>query len=262
MKNLVIKCGGSIVDQLPDAFYKNIAALAKAKGVNPIIVHGGGPMISSHLKQMNVATTFVDGLRVTTHEVLDVVEMVLSGSINKQMVRKLNEQQGKAVGISGVDGNLLVATPIGTTEKIGYVGQVEQVNTPFIKTMIKQDYIPVISPIAIGPHQQRYNVNADTAAAAIASALSAPLCFVSDIDGIYVGEEVLRVADPLKIEQLIADQVINGGMIPKVRGAIDALKSGVTEVAILNGMNPNSIAQFINGATVGTRIYLKEVAHA
>lgn len=261
MTYLVIKCGGSIVDQLPSSFFNNLVMLQKTKSIKPIIVHGGGPMITTQLKQMNVKTTFVNGLRVTTKEVLDVVEMVLSGSVNKKVVRKMINQKAKAIGMSGIDGHLLQATPIKEADKYGYVGNITAVNTDLIKTMIEQNYIPVISPIAIGSDHQHYNINADVAASAIASSLPAPLCFVSDIPGICVNNKVLHFADQAKIKQLIDQQVIYGGMIPKVESALKALELGATEVSIVNGMEPNALLDFANGDPIGTRIQLREVSY-
>ncbi|WP_440897788.1 acetylglutamate kinase [Amphibacillus sp. Q70] len=261
MTYLVIKCGGSIVDELPSSFFNNLVKLQEIKKIKPIIVHGGGPMITSQLKQMNVKTTFVNGLRVTTEEVLDVVEMVLSGSINKKIVRKMIDQKAKAIGMSGIDGHLLQAAPIKEADKYGYVGDITVVNTDLIQTMVEQNYIPVISPIAIGNDHQHYNINADVAASAVASALSAPLCFVSDIPGICIDDQVLHFADQAKINQLIKEQVIYGGMIPKVKSALKALELGATEVSIVNGLESNALLNFANGDPIGTRIQLGEVSY-
>ncbi|WP_067839466.1 acetylglutamate kinase [Amphibacillus sediminis] len=261
MSYIVIKCGGSIVDELPDQFFKSILQLQKNKQVKPVIVHGGGPMISSQLEQMNVSTTFIDGLRVTTNEVLDVVEMVLSGSVNKQIVRKLIEQNAQAVGMSGIDGHLIEAAPVEQANQVGYVGQVKKVNIELIQTIAEQNYIPVISPIAIGLDQQRYNINADTAAAAIAAELKAPLCFISDIQGICHGDSVLSMVNQTQITQLIEQEVIHGGMVPKVKAALTGLASGVPKAVIVNGHESNGLIKFIDGKAVGTRICLKEVSH-
>ncbi|MFB1049765.1 acetylglutamate kinase [Paraliobacillus sp. JSM ZJ581] len=265
MKYIVIKCGGSIVDRLTADFYKNIAQLHKKKKINLIIVHGGGPMISTYLKQMNVATTFVDGLRVTTTEVLDVVEMVLSGAVNKQIVRNLNHQHVKAIGMSGIDGSLLEAVPVKDADRIGYVGNIKRVNTSVLTDVIEKNYIPVISPIALDGSNQRYNINADIAASAIAQALKAKLCFISDIPGIIVennGEkQTLHETSKQEIEQLIQSKVIYGGMIPKVKAAITALEKNVPEVSIVDGIKSGTLIDFIDGKKVGTTIQLEEVSH-
>ncbi|WP_182201385.1 acetylglutamate kinase [Paraliobacillus salinarum] len=266
MEYLVIKCGGSIVKQLTEDFYKNVVRLQKEKQITPIIVHGGGPMITTYLKQMDVTTTFVDGLRVTTNEVLDVVEMVLSGAINKQIVRKLNNQGAKAIGMSGIDGNLFEAVPVKNADRIGYVGNIKKVNAEVVEAMIEQNYIPVISPIALGENNQRYNINADIAASAVAQALQAKLCFISDIPGILIEKDgkkhILHETDEQEIEQLIQTKVIYGGMIPKVRAALMALEKNVPQVSIVNGIKPDTLIDFIDGKKVGTMIQLKEVSHA
>ncbi|CQR46026.1 Acetylglutamate kinase [Paraliobacillus sp. PM-2] len=265
MEYMVIKCGGSIVDQLTPAFYQNIAQLQKEKQINPIIVHGGGPMISTYLKQMNVSTTFVDGLRVTTNEVLDVVEMVLSGAVNKQIVRNLTSQHVKAIGMSGIDGHLLEAVPVKNADRIGYVGNIKKVNTCVLEDVMDQNYIPVISPIALGEQNQRYNINADIAASAVAQALQAKLCFISDIPGILVEEngqkQTLHETSKQEVEGLIKSKVIYGGMIPKVKAALMALEKNVPEVGIVNGTKAGTLIDFIDGKKVGTRIQLEEVSH-
>ena len=263
---VVIKCGGSIFDQLPASFYKNIVKLHQNGKWQPVLVHGGGPLITSLLKKLEVETTFVNGLRKTTEDVLDIVEMALTGSINKQLVRKLIKADGKAYGVSGVDGSLLTAAPAGDPEQLGFVGEVTKVNTTVIDKIVDQGYIPVISPLGMDSNGQRYNINADMAASAVAQALGAKLCFISDIPGIYVeenGEKVtLHEVSKHKIEQLIEDKVIQGGMIPKVRSSLKALADNVPEVSIVNGLEENSLIDFINGKQIGTRIMLdKEVPH-
>lgn len=266
MNFVIIKCGGSVFERLPSSFYKNIAEIHKQGEWQPVIVHGGGPLISKLLDQTGVSTTFVDGLRVTTNDVLDVVEMALSGAINKQIVRKLTETGVKAVGLSGVDGKLLQAKPIAQADKLGYVGEVEQVYTDIIKTVSREGMIPVISPVGVDNNGQRYNINADMAASAVAQALHAKLCFVSDIPGIYKevnGEKkVFHYLNEEKINHLIEEKVITDGMIPKVKSAIDALYKNVTEVSIVDGMEENGLLQFMQGQSIGTRIALeKEVSH-
>ena len=261
MSYLVIKCGGSIVEELPSSFFSDLKKLQQIKQIKPIIVHGGGPMITSQLKLMNVKTTFVNGLRVTTKEVLDVVEMVLSGSVNKQIVRRMLDQGVKGMGMSGVDGQLLQAVPIKETDKYGYVGQIKSVNVKLLESLADQDYIPVISPIAISEDHQHYNINADVAAAAIAASLQAPLCFISDIPGVLVNDKVLHFADQKKIEQLIQNQTINGGMIPKVKAALSALNAGAPEVSIVNGMDHHALVDFVQGKRIGTRIQLREISY-
>lgn len=253
MKIVVLKCGGSIVDQLPDAFFEMVATLKEKKGITPVIIHGGGPMISEKLSALNIPSTFINGLRVTTNGVLDVVEMVLSGSVNKQIVRKLSRFNQSIIGLSGIDGGLLKAVPVATKEQVGYVGEVTNVNTGLLKTLIQDGYTPVISPLATDESYQRYNVNADMAAAAIAKALCAPLLFISDIPGVLKDGEVLHQLSETEINTLMTDGTIYGGMIPKVNAAISALKSGAPEVAIMSGLNAQAVTDFIDGASVGTR---------
>ncbi|ADU32430.1 acetylglutamate kinase [Evansella cellulosilytica] len=258
MNYLVIKCGGSVLERLPQSFYKNIAELHQKGICKPVIVHGGGPLISSLLTKLGVNTTFEDGLRVTTKEVLNVVEMVLSGSVNKQIVESLQKVGGNAYGISGVDGALLQAAPTTSAEKLGFVGEVVQVKTKLIDQILDQDFIPVISPVGIDREGQKYNINGDVAASAVAQALGAKLCFISDIPGIYAEKngvtKTFHELSQSEAESLIEQEVITGGMIPKVRAAIDGLTHNVDQVVILNGMETNSITHFLEGKKIGTKM--------
>jgi acetylglutamate kinase len=262
MKFLVIKCGGSVLENLPKSFYEDIVKMYKAGEWMPVIVHGGGPLINQLLNSLNVETTFVNGLRVTNHEVLDIVEMVLSGMVNKQVVRNIVEVEGKAIGVSGVDGTLLKAKPSSDSKILGFVGEVVDVNQSVIVGIINQGYIPVISPIGVDASGQRYNINGDIAASAIAKALEANLCFVSDIPGILVEKDgtktkIDKVSKAI-IEEMINNQTIFGGMIPKVKAAIDGLVHNIPEVAIINGFEKNSLIDYTNGKKIGTKIVLEE----
>ncbi|MBB5174174.1 acetylglutamate kinase [Texcoconibacillus texcoconensis] len=265
MKTVVFKCGGSTLDQLPNTFYETVANLHKNEGYQPVIVHGGGPLITSALSQFNVSTTFVDGLRVTTNEVLDIVEMVLSGTVNKQIVRKFHQNGGVAHGMSGVDSALLQARPAKNAEKLGFVGEVEHVNSGVLQTMIESGAIPVISPIGIDDNGQRYNLNGDTAASAVAQALQAPLCFLSDVPGVmYDQKEGHGVYEQLTIQQaesLIDKQQVTGGMIPKLRAAMKAVKHGVTNVSMIDGTNVNDLEDYFNGKSIGTTVERGEEMH-
>lgn len=260
----MIKCGGSVFEKLPNSFYENIVQLQKSDEWAPVIVHGGGPMISTILEQLKIETKFKDGLRVTTEDVLDVVEMVLSGSMNKKIVANLAKVGGKAVGLSGIDGQLLKAKPSEDNADLGFVGEVEKVNPTLIKLMAEQGYIPVISPLGIDDAGQRYNINGDTAASAVAKELEAKLCFISDIPGILVEEEgekkVLNKATTKIIDELIESKVIYGGMVPKVKAAVNSLGTKVTEVSILSGIDENSLIDYVNGMDVGTKIMKHEEA--
>ncbi|MCF6409457.1 acetylglutamate kinase [Pseudalkalibacillus salsuginis] len=262
MTYLVIKCGGSVLEALPESFYENIVHLQKELGVKPVIVHGGGPLISSLLKKMGTETTFVNGLRVTTEEVLDVVEMVLSGSVNKQIVRHLVEEGGNAYGLSGIDGGLLKAKKLQSSVDLGFVGEIFHVETKLISQLGDHGYIPVISPLGIDERGQRYNINGDIAAAEVAKALGARLCLISDIPGLYVEEgtekKVLHTVTKDDILELMDNEVITGGMIPKVKSAVDALEHGVPEVSIINGMTADALIDFCTGKEIGTKIILAE----
>jgi acetylglutamate kinase len=261
MNYIVIKCGGSVLENLPKSFYEDVISLHQKGEWTPIIVHGGGPLINKLLKNLNVETSFVNGLRVTNHEVLNIVEMVLSGSVNKQVVRNIIEADGSAFGVSGVDGSLLKAIPT-SDESLGFVGEVVEVNTAIIESIVSQGHIPVVSPIGIGADGQRYNINGDVAASAVAKALGANLCFISDIPGILVeknGEKSkLDRVTKARVEELIENKTIYGGMIPKVKAAIDGLVHKIPMVGIIDGFEKNSLVDYVNGKNIGTKIVLEE----
>lgn len=264
MEPLVIKCGGSVLNQLPHTFYENIVQLQKSGKWQPVIVHGGGPYISELLKKLKIPVQFVDGLRVTTEEVLDIVEMVLSGSINKKVVRKLIQAGGKSQGLSGIDGQLIEAIPNEQADRLGFVGEVHSINKEMILNMCAEGYIPVISPVGIDAKGQRYNINADDAASAVAQELKAKLCFVSDIPGIYVEEDgqqrVLEQVTSRDVQELIKEEVITGGMIPKVKAALSALSQDVQEVVILSGVEENHLLDFCAGKPRGTKIVMAQTS--
>ncbi|WML49844.1 acetylglutamate kinase [Neobacillus sp. PS3-34] len=262
MNCLVIKCGGSIFEKLPKTFYEDIVSLSQAGAWTPIIVHGGGPLITNLLNSFNIETSFVNGLRVTSNAVLDVVEMVLSGVVNKQVVRHLMAAGGNAVGISGIDGGLLMAQPVDESEQLGFVGDVVEVNSRMIENLFIEGYIPVISPIGIDSNGQRYNINGDIAASAIAKALGANLCFISDIPGIMAEQNGVKVkldrACRTEVLEMIDNGAIWGGMIPKVKAALNGLFHNVREAAIINGLEPHSLIDYCNGLDIGTKIVLEK----
>lgn len=262
MNDLVIKCGGSVLEEIPESFFENIIKIKNSGKWNPILVHGGGPLISKMLESLEIKTEFVDGLRVTTNEVLDVVEMVLSGVVNKQLVRKFIELGGSAFGISGVDGSLLKAQPISNHSKLGFVGEVVDVKTPLLTQIINNGFIPIVSPLGINDEGQRYNINGDLAAAAVAKSLKANLCMVTNIDGIYSWENgekvILHEITKQQAEALIEEGVIRDGMIPKVNSALEALLEGVPEVTIINGSDKESLIKYCEGKKVGTKIVVGE----
>lgn len=261
MKYLVIKCGGSVYETLPTSFYKSIIQVATDSEWTPIIVHGGGPKISKLCEQLNIESTFYNGLRVTSQEVLEVAEMVLNGSINKEIVTKIHNEGGKAIGLSGLDGHLLVAEPL-KGGKLGFVGEVKEVHASILAQVAEQGFIPVISPIASDNDGQHYNINGDMAAAAIAGALGAKLCFVSNVPGIWIDKDgertILSEVSDLEIKELIKKKIISGGMVPKVISAIESLQNDVKEVSIISGHDEESIKILTSGGNVGTKVFLEE----
>lgn len=227
--SIVLKCGGSSINELSNEFFENIQTLREA-GLKPVIVHGGGPAIKEMLEKLEMEFEFIDGLRKTTEEMMDVVEMVLSGHVNPKLTRRVNQTGIKAVGVSGV----LEAAPI-NYERYGLVGEIVHVDTEYIEQLLELDIVPVISPIAIGADQKIYNVNADTAAGAVAAALHAKqLIFVTDVPGILKDRKLLETVTMEEIEAMMNDGTIYGGMIPKVKAAMKGL-SIVKEVMIVNG---------------------------
>ncbi|RYL94369.1 acetylglutamate kinase [Sporolactobacillus sp. THM7-4] len=260
---LIIKCGGSVFDKLTPEFFQSIQVIQSEGKWFPVIVHGGGRAISDMLEKLAIQTTFSRGLRVTTKEVLDVAEMVLSGSMNKKLVTNLSLTGAKAVGLSGIDGNLFHVKPIALQE-LGYVGKVTAVDPGIVIKMCDQGFIPVISPISMDEEGQHYNINADQAAAAIAGALNGKLCFVSDVPGILIEENgMMKQLDQVsdrEIASLIEKKKIIGGMIPKAMAAVASLKQHVQEVVIVNGMTPGCLIHYTKGAQVGTKIFLEEEA--
>lgn len=254
----VMKCGGSTLAALPDVFFQDLKEL-QDKGTIAIIVHGGGPAISGTLEQLHIETEFVQGLRKTNEAVLDVVEMVLAGKINKEIVRKVQQQQAKVLGLSGVDGMLIQAAPVANADEIGFVGDVAGVNAELIQGVVELGYMPVIAPIGIDDHGQRYNINADTAAGAVASHLGvSQMIVVTDVPGIMKAvqgkKQVLPSVTVQEIDSMIESGDIYGGMIPKVKAAIKCIQGDVQEVVIVDGAVPRVLSQVLSGQPIGTRI--------
>jgi acetylglutamate kinase len=252
----VIKCGGSTLAALPDAFFLDMHSLQQ-EGSVPVIVHGGGPAISDTLAKLGIETEFVQGLRKTNEAVLDVVEMVLAGQINKEIVRRIQRSGAKALGLSGVDGHLIHAKPVANADEVGLVGEVISVNAALIQGIVAMGYIPVIAPIGLGEDGgQRYNINADTAAGAVASFLSVErMIVVTDVPGIMNADKiVLPTVTVRQIETMIASGEIYGGMIPKVRAAIQCIQGRVQEVVIVDGAEPEVLSRVLRGDRIGTRI--------
>lgn len=255
----VMKCGGSTLAALPDVFFADLKKL-QDDGIIPVIVHGGGPAISETLAKLGIETEFVNGLRKTNEAVLDVVEMVLAGQINKEIVRKVQLSGAKAIGLSGVDGRLIVAEPVANASEVGLVGDVKQVNAALVQGIIDMGYMPVIAPVGIGADgAQRYNINADTAAGAVASQIGAArMVVVTDVPGIMKAvdgvKKVLPKVTVQEIEEMIASGDIYGGMIPKVRAAVQCIQGEVREVVIVNGEEPEVLSRVLKGEELGTRI--------
>lgn len=254
----VMKCGGSTLEELPDSFYSDLVELQN-KGIQPVIVHGGGPAISENLGKLGIETKFVNGLRYTSEEVLDVVEMVLSGSINKKIVRRIGQSGGKVIGFSGVDGGLIQAKPVPNAAEVGLAGEVTRVNASLIQGVLELGYLPVISPVGIDGNGQRYNINADTAAGAVASELGVKqMIVVTDVPGILKtvnGEKrVLESVTVQQIEDMIQTGEIYGGMIPKVRAAVACISGKVSEVVIVDGSEPGVLGKVLSGDKIGTKI--------
>jgi acetylglutamate kinase len=256
--SFVIKCGGSTLAALPESFFLDMKKLQE-EGQIPVIVHGGGPAISETLKQLNIESVFVNGLRKTDEQTLQVVEMVLAGRINKEIVKKIQVFGGKALGLSGVDGFLLTARPVENAAEIGFVGEVTGVNAHLIEGIVRLGYIPVIAPIGTDRKGRHYNINADTAAGAVASQIGAArMIVVTDVPGIMKtvdGEKkVLPSVTVQEIGDMIESGEIYGGMIPKVRAAIQCIQGEVREVVIVDGSEPGVLSKVLSEAEIGTRI--------
>ncbi len=240
-------------ESLSREFARDIVLLEQT-AINPVVVHGGGPQIEAMLKRVGVKSQYAAGLRVTDEATLEIVEMVLAGSINKQMVGYINEAGGKAIGLCGKDGNMVVARKLARTvvdpdsaiEKIvdlGFVGEPEQVDTTVLDQVLGRKLIPVLAPVAAGANGGTYNVNADTFAGAIAGALKAKrLLLLTNVAGVFdKSKKLIKELTANETRRLIADGTISGGMIPKVETCIDALERGVEAVVILDGKVPHAV---------------------
>jgi acetylglutamate kinase len=264
-KTVVIKYGGAaMVDQTLKASVMEDITLLKYIGVNPVVVHGGGPDINKTLDQLDITPQFHDGLRVTDAQTMEVAQMVLIGKTNKEIVALINKAGGKAIGVSGIDGNLIEAeqykTDInGKQSDIGYVGNIKRINSKVLEIIAKDEYIPVVAPIGIGNDGHSYNINADTVAGEIASALKAEkLMLLTDVEGIKPSKSADNIAPVLtatEVYDLIENGIIDGGMIPKVLGCIKALDSGVSRTHILDGRIPHCILlEIFTDRGIGTMI--------
>ncbi len=254
-KTIVVKFGGNaMVDpKLHDSFARDVV-LMKLVGMNPVIVHGGGPQIGSLLEKLNIQTEFIDGMRVTDSETMDVVEMVLGGSVNKEIVSSINRSGGKAIGVTGKDGQLIRARKLKVTRHspelnaseiidIGHVGEVEQIDTEVLDVIIGSNFIPVIAPIGVGRDGSTYNINADLVAGKIAQVMQAEkLMLLTNVSGLLDKDgKTLTGLATAQVDELIADGTIHGGMLPKIGCALDAVKSGVASAHIIDGRVPHAV---------------------
>jgi acetylglutamate kinase len=254
-KTFVVKYGGHAMgeDSLAMSFAQDIVLLKKV-GIHPVVVHGGGPQIGAMLKRLNIASNFVDGLRVTDAQTAEVAEMVLAGSINKDIVTFINRAGGVAVGISGKDANLVTVKKLTRTKRdpdsnieqavdLGFVGEPDVIDTTVLDLLRQSNLIPVVAPIGVDAKGDTYNINADTMAGAIAGALKASRLFLlTDVAGVMDKEKrLLTDLTPKKIEGLISNGTITGGMIPKIETCLDSLKRGVDAAVILDGRVPHAM---------------------
>ena len=261
-QTIVIKYGGNAMtdEHLQRCFAQNIVTL-KHVGINPVVVHGGGPQIAQMLSRLEIESEFLDGMRVTDKATMEVVEMVLGGVVNKNIVSMLNQVGGRAVGLTGKDANLIIAEPLHlpgrAADALGYVGQVSQVKTGVVRHLQEQQFIPVIAPIGTDSEGASYNINADLVASAVASALKATrLILLTNTPGILDKQgQLLTGINPTQIASLIADGTIQGGMLPKVQCALDAVAAGVGSVQIIDGRVEHAVLlELFTDQGVGTLI--------
>jgi len=268
-KTFVIKYGGNaMVDEdLKVSFARDIVLL-KHIGINPVVVHGGGPQIGNLLKRIGKETSFIDGMRVTDEETMDVVEMVLGGQVNKDIVGMINRQGGRAVGLTGKDGDLIRAKKLQVTKKtpelnaseiidLGHVGEVESIDTRIVDMLVSDDFIPVIAPIGVDESGRSYNINADLVAGKLAATLNAEkLILLTNITGLLdKNDKLLTGLTPSRIDDLVTDGTIYGGMLPKMSSALDAVQGGVKSSHIIDGRILHSVLlEIFTDTGIGTLI--------
>ena len=268
-KTIVVKYGGhAMVDEGLKKDFVNDIILLKYIGVNPVVVHGGGPQINQVLKAMGIETRFVRGMRYTDNETMDVVEMVLGGKVNKSIVAGINQNGGKAVGLTGKDGMLIMAEKMTIYHQEdenkppeiidpGMVGDVDQINPEIIHTLTTQGFIPVIAPVGYGKNGETYNINADVVASKVASALNAErLILLTDVDGVLdAGGNLLSSLNAKEIQKMIRAGDVKGGMIPKVECALETLKAGVKKAHIINGTISHAVLlELFTDSGIGTEV--------
>jgi acetylglutamate kinase len=268
-KTIVVKYGGHAMvdDVLKDSFARDLV-LMKYIGIHPVVVHGGGPQIGSFLKKVGKDSHFIQGMRVTDEETMNIVEMVLVGSVNKEIVGMMNRHGGKAVGLSGKDGNLIQAEKYYLNEErakdtppeiidIGLVGKVTSINAELIHALVRDGFIPVIAPTGVGAAGETYNINADLVAGAVASALKAEkLVLLTDVSGVWDEKaELINTMNRDRVLQLIEDGVIKGGMFPKVKCCLKALRGGVSKAHIIDGRLKHAVLlEVFTDRGIGTEI--------
>ena len=268
-KTIVVKFGGNaMVDpELHESFARDVV-LMKLVGMNPVVVHGGGPQIGSLLEKLNIQTEFVDGMRVTDEETMDVVEMVLGGSVNKEIVSSINRNGGKAIGVTGKDGQLIRARKLKVTRyspeldaseiiDIGHVGEVEHIDTEVLKVILESNFIPVIAPIGVDNEGSSYNINADLVAGKLSEVLQAEkLMLLTNVSGLLnKSGEILTGLSTEEVDSLIEDGTIYGGMLPKIACALDAVQSGVASSHIIDGRVPHAVLlEIFTDVGIGTLI--------
>jgi acetylglutamate kinase len=254
-KTIVVKFGGNaMVDPLLHESFARDVVLMKLVGMNPVVVHGGGPQIGALLEKLNIRTEFVDGMRVTDSQTMDVVEMVLGGSVNKEIVSSINRNGGKAIGVTGKDGQMIRAHKLKVTRHspeldapeiidIGHVGEVDQIDTEVLNVILESNFIPVIAPIGVGEDGSTYNINADLVAGKLAEVMGAEkLMLLTNVAGLLdKNGQILTGLTTGQVDGLIADGTISGGMLPKIRCALDAVKTGVTSAHIVDGRVPHAV---------------------
>ncbi len=268
-KTIVVKFGGNAMTnpELHESFARDVV-LMKLVGMNPVVVHGGGPQIGSLLAKLNIHTEFVNGLRVTDAETMDVVEMVLGGSVNKEIVASINRNGGKAIGVTGKDGQLIRAHKLKVTRyspeldapeiiDIGHVGEVDQIDTEVLNVILGSNFIPVIAPIGVDAGGATYNINADLVAGKLAQVMGAEkLMLLTNVAGVLDREgTILTGLTTARVDELIADGTISGGMLPKINCALDAVKSGVASAHIIDGRVPHAVLlEIFTNEGIGTLI--------
>lgn len=268
-KIVVIKYGGNAMtdDKLQNSFARDVV-LMKLVGMNPVVVHGGGPQIGQLLERLSIKSEFIDGMRVTDSQTMDVVEMVLGATVNKQIVSLINRNGGHAIGVTGKDGQLIRARKLKVARNapqmqapeiidIGHVGEVETINRQVLDVLINSDFIPVIAPIGVGANGESYNINADLVAGKIAEVLQAEkLMLLTNVAGLQGKDgKVMTGLTPKQVDELIADGTIYGGMLPKIACALDAVKMGVKSSHIIDGRVMHAVLlEIFTDAGVGTLI--------